>query len=142
MSPSLRRTRLGRPSCTFGRSTPRLRGRCLTRVTPRSPSGRPTASALASSPEGQLKIVPLAGGSPRVLAGASVPRGGTWNRDDVILFVPIPGGSPRRIPSGGGEPIDVPVASGAQPWNLTLLFPTFLPDGRHYLYLGRRGADA
>ena len=106
------------------------------------PFWAPDSQRLGFFAEGQLKIVPLAGGSPRVLAGASVPRGGTWNRDDVILFAPIPGGSLRRIPAGGGEPIDVPVAAGARPWNLARLFPTFLPDGRHYLYLGRRGPDS
>ncbi len=106
------------------------------------PFWAPDSQRLGFFAQGQLKIVSLAGGAPRVLAPAPVPRGGTWNRDDVILFVPIPGVSPRRILAGGGEPIDVRVGEGVQAWNLARWFPTFLPDGRHYLFMGRRGPDS
>jgi hypothetical protein len=106
------------------------------------PFWAPDSQRLGFFAQGQLKIVSLTGGGPRVLAPAPVPRGGTWNRDDAILFVPIPGVAPRLILAGGGEPVDLPMGTESQPWNAARWFPAFLPDGRHYLFLGRRGADS
>ena len=40
--------------------------------------------------DGQLKTVAIAGGSPTVLARATLPRGGAWSRDNLILFSPRP----------------------------------------------------
>jgi Tol biopolymer transport system component len=58
--------------------------------------------------------------------------GGSWNRNDVILFADA--GGIFRVQGSGGEPVPVttidqtPGARGAH------LLPRFLPDGRHFLY--------
>ena len=49
-------------------------------------SGPPTAASSASSPAGKLKRVPIAGGPSQVLCAAPSGRGGSWSRDNVIVF--------------------------------------------------------
>ena len=58
--------------------------------------------------------------------------GGTWNQDDVIVFGRFSGGL-HQVEATGGEPnpltaLDV---TGAQ----RHLWPQFLPDGEHFLFL-------
>jgi WD40-like Beta Propeller Repeat len=50
----------------------------------------------------------------------------------VIVFVPYPNEMARQIPAAGGTATPVTVADAASPLRW---FPSFLPDGRHYLYL-------
>jgi serine/threonine-protein kinase len=53
--------------------------------------------------EGQLKVVSLGGGAPVTLAGVGDdPRGGTWSRDDAIIFAPDTDSGLWQIPAGGG----------------------------------------
>lgn len=61
-----------------------------------------------------------------------MPRGGTWNRDDVILFSPQPNIPPSFVSAAGGDATPAPTAG---PGLHLRYFPTFLPDGRHYLFL-------
>ena len=52
---------------------------------------------------GKLKKIPIAGGPPMVLADATAGRGGSWSRDNVILFtpsVPTALSSACRAPAG------------------------------------------
>jgi Tol biopolymer transport system component len=91
----------------------------------------------------KLKRVDLDGGTPRELADAPSGRGGTWNRDNVILFAPTTTSGLMRVPANGG--VVTPVLRGvpAQP-GLQLRWPAFLPDGRHFLffaYLTGPGAE-
>ncbi len=65
---------------------------------------------------------------------------GTWSRDDVIIFAESYGPLYRVSASGG-----VPSAAtrlGESPREVNHRFPTFLPDGRHFLYLAMRGPGA
>src|SRR5207244_5919347 len=77
--------------------------------------------------------IEAAGGQPATLADAPVGRGGSWNRDGVIIFSPTPPGPLYRVSASGGEAValnSIDPARGEFPrW-----FPQFLPDGRHYLY--------
>jgi hypothetical protein len=95
------------------------------------PFWAPHGRRLGFFASGQVKIVGVDGGAPQELAPAPVPRGGTWSRDDLILFVGLPSLPPFLVPAGGGEAVPVPMAEGDRRW-----FPSFLADGRHYLYLG------
>ncbi len=64
--------------------------------------------------------------------GRSRARGGTWSKDDVIVFVPYPNVQAQQIPSAGGTATAVKTPNPAPHLRW---FPSFLPDGRHYLYL-------
>jgi len=92
-----------------------------------SPDGR----QLGFFAQNQLKTIAISGGSPHVIATAPVPRGGTWSRDNVILFLAVPNLPLNRVPAAGGEAVPVPMP----PVQEFRMFPAFLPDGRHYVYL-------
>jgi Tol biopolymer transport system component/predicted Ser/Thr protein kinase len=99
-----------------------------------SPDGRYVAFGVAN----QLKKVNITGGSPETLC--TVPTeafgSGSWNRDGVIVFGTWSGGA--------GGPIWKVSASGGDAAAVTQVdtlrgeffhtWPTFLPDGKHFLY--------
>jgi Tol biopolymer transport system component len=96
------------------------------------PFWSPDSQSVGFFAQGKLKTLDLETKRIQTLADAGAPRGGTWNRDDIILFVPRPGTGLYRISSAGGEPAPVkvgPGGGGGFPW-----FPSFLPDGRHFLF--------
>ena len=97
------------------------------------PFWSPDSRQLGFFARGSLKTVPAAGGRVRTLAPAPVPRGGSWSVHGEILFVAYPNSLPERIPAAGGTPIPVPTP---QPDTDRRWFPSFLPDGRRYVYLG------
>jgi Tol biopolymer transport system component/predicted Ser/Thr protein kinase len=78
--------------------------------------------------QGKLKKISVGGGSAQLLCDAPNGQGGSWNRDDVIVFSPGPA-SIQRVLAGGGVPADVSTTTGFAG------SPVFLPDGRHFLYL-------
>lgn len=96
------------------------------------PFWSPDSGSLGFFADGQLKTVSLAGGSAHAIAPAPIPRGGSWNREGMILFSAQPNLAPFLVPAAGGERTPVPLADGAVSRRL---YPSFLPDGRHYLYL-------
>jgi Tol biopolymer transport system component len=89
--------------------------------------------------EGKLRRIAAEGGQARDLAGASLPRGGTWNRENVILFAPTLGSPIMRMSASGGEATPV---TTMRPDDSAHLAPQFLPDGRHFLYYVISRADA
>jgi hypothetical protein len=64
----------------------------------------PDSRSIGFFADGKLKKIGLAGGAARILAEAPNPRGGTWNRDDIIVFAPATAGvlakCPRPPPEG------------------------------------------
>jgi serine/threonine protein kinase/Tol biopolymer transport system component len=86
--------------------------------------------------QGKLKKVAAGGGPVQTICDVAEGRGGSWNRDDVIIFSPGPAGIDiQKVPAGGGAPTSVTGTTGAYK------HPVFLPDGNHFLYLVAR-ADA
>src|SRR5262249_42088522 len=82
--------------------------------------------------QGRLKKIAASGGPAQSLCDAPNGRGGSWNRDDVIVFSPTGGNTAiQRVLAGGGGPADVTRTNGGGVFR----FPVFLPDGRHFLYL-------
>ncbi len=99
-----------------------------------SPFWSPDSKFVAFSKDQKLQFVAAAGGTPQVLADtASNSRGGTWNRDGVVLFVPAPGLGLHRVSvSTGGAA--VALAAFADPPGTITIYPSFLPDGQHFLF--------
>jgi serine/threonine protein kinase len=78
----------------------------------------------------KLKKIAATGGPPQSLCDAPDGNGGSWNRNDVILFSHSNSGMAiQSVSAGGGIPADVTRRTGLPRW------PLFLPDGRHFLYL-------
>ena len=91
--------------------------------------------------QGKLKTIGLAGGPPQSLCDAVSARGGSWGRDGTILFSASPVSPILRIASTGGSP--VPVTKVPAGVNEGHRYPSFRPDGRHFLFnVGTSRADA
>ena len=86
---------------------------------------------------GKLKKVAIAGGPPIVLADAPAGRGGSWNRDNVIVFNRSLGSGLFRVSSAGGEATAVTTLADGEDEHR---WPHFLPDGTHFFYTGVTGA--
>jgi serine/threonine protein kinase/Tol biopolymer transport system component len=85
---------------------------------------------------GLIKRVPIDGGAVQMLttSGLATGTGGTWNRDDVILFSST-SMEIQRI-SAHGNVAPVPVTVGKETLRSTThAFPHFLPDGKRFLFL-------
>ncbi len=92
--------------------------------------------------ERKLKKIDLSGGPPQTICDAANARGGTWNRDGVIVFSPNISGPLHRVSAAGGasNPVTKLDESRRQ---VTHRFPYFLPDGQHFLYrVGAIGSAA
>ncbi len=89
---------------------------------------------------GKLKKIDASGGPPQTLCDVGGPRGGTWNRDGVIVFAPVPFGPLYRVSAAGGEPTPV-TALDQSDLETAHRWPYFLPDGRHFLYFVRSSRD-
>jgi len=82
----------------------------------------------------KLKKIDVSGGPPITLGDAPDARGGTWNSDGVIVFAPRATGVLHRISASGG--VSTPVTKLDETRVETShRWPSFLPDGEHFLYL-------
>jgi Tol biopolymer transport system component len=96
------------------------------------PFWAPDSQRLGFFADARLKTVSIGGGTPQTLAPAPVARGGTWSRSDNILFSATPSEPLSLVPAAGGAVTHVPMPPGPATFRT---LPSFLPDGRHYLYL-------
>ena len=96
------------------------------------PFWSPDSRFIAFFANGKLKKIEAAGGSPQTLCNAPNGRGGTWNRDGVIVFAPDILSPLYRVPQAGGAPAALPLDQSRK--EKVYHFPYFLPDGRHFLY--------
>jgi eukaryotic-like serine/threonine-protein kinase len=88
--------------------------------------------------EQKVKKVPASGGSVQVICDAPGGRGGTWNAQGVIVFSPSIIGPLSRVSANGGVPTPVTQMDAGE---TTHRWPYFLPDGVHFLYLGRQVSE-
>jgi eukaryotic-like serine/threonine-protein kinase len=90
---------------------------------------------LAFGAGGKLKKIEITGGLPQSLCDAPVPvLGGSWNEENVIIFAGALGSTIFRVSAGGGIPVAVTKIDETRS-ELFHTYPSFLPDGRHFLYL-------
>jgi len=82
--------------------------------------------------EGNLRTIPAVGGPATTLCGETGQgRGGTWNREGVILFA-SEDGKLRRVNASGGPCTEVKLDGG----NTSVATPEFLPDDNHFFFAG------
>ncbi|OLC96091.1 MAG: hypothetical protein DMG35_09545 [Acidobacteria bacterium] len=89
--------------------------------------------------ENKVKKIEATGGPPQTLAevGIVFAGAGAWNQDNLIVF-----GSQSglfRVPASGGIPVQITALDPARQ-ELFHFCPSFLPDGRHFVY-ARNSAD-
>ncbi len=94
------------------------------------PFWSPDSRVLGFFAQGKLKKIDVSGGAPVALCDEPRQRGGAWGGDGVIVFARLASGLQKVSASGG-----VPTAATALETGETGHWrPTFLPDGRHFLY--------
>jgi serine/threonine protein kinase/Tol biopolymer transport system component len=87
----------------------------------------------------KLKKIGLTGGPSQTVASLSgVVTVGTWSHDDVIVFANQFTGL-FRVSASGGIPLQITALDPSRQEDRHT-YPSFLPDGRHFLYL-RLSAD-
>jgi len=101
-----------------------------------SPFWSPDSKYLAFGAQNQLKKVDVGGGPAQTLcelSGFSV-GSGTWNRDGVIVFGGRGAGPLWKVSQAGGVATAVTAVDTARGEAFNAL-PTFMPDGKHFVYL-------
>ena len=103
---------------------------------------------LAFFADGKLKKLEISGGPVQDICDAPSGRGGTWNKNGVIVFTPDArsGVGLYRVLASGG-PVTPLSKLDKNRRELSHRWPMFLPDGTHYLYMatnfaGQKNADA
>src|SRR5262249_46833037 len=85
---------------------------------------------------GKLKKIDASGGPAQILCDTQEGRGGTWNREGVILFSPSSRDPIMRIPTAGGAPAPATEIDLSKR-EFSHRFPFFPPDGRPFLDLAQ-----
>src|SRR6185436_4782973 len=96
----------------------------------------PESRAIGFFADNKLKRIDISGGSAQVLADATA-RGGTWNRDNVILYTRNAASALLRVAATGGDPVAVTKLER----QTSHRYPQFLPDGRRFLFYAQGTAD-
>ena len=96
------------------------------------PFWSPDSQSLGFFANDQLKTVRVSGGAPVIICEARVGQvpGGAWSHNGVILFGGL--GPLRKVGVNPGN--STPVAT-LGPGEIAHRWPSFLPDGEHFLYL-------
>ncbi len=115
-----------------------IRNLATTTITPLAGTGEasypfwsPDSRQLGFFAGGKLHRIDAKGGTTVTLSDAASGRGGTWNRDGVIVFAPTISSELYRVSAGGGRPERVTSFEGKR---VRHRWPWFLPDGKHFLY--------
>ena len=91
----------------------------------------PDSQHIAFFAERKLKRIQASGGAPQTLCDVDQPAGGTWNRDNVILFSQL--GRIYRVSAGGGATTELARPAAAAGETKIDTWPQFLPDGRRFI---------
>jgi Tol biopolymer transport system component len=95
------------------------------------PFWSPDSSSLAFFAAGKLRTINVTSGEVVTVCDVGVPpRGGSWGSGDVIVFSASTPPRITRVSARGGAPTTIQV--GGRSWYPH--WPSFLPDGRHFLY--------
>ena len=101
-----------------------------------SPFWSPDSLSVAFFTPDKLKRIDAAGGPPQVVCDTRVGRGGTWNRDGIIVFSPFPTEGLFRVSAAGGQPAPLTRLDSTRREN-SHRWPSFLPDGHHFVFVAR-----
>ncbi len=108
----------------------------------RFPFWAPDGRRLGFFAGGELKVVDLIGGAVRSLARTDMSpdvRGATWGAGDVIVFAPRFTGGLLQINASEGTPAAPATQLDATRQEGTHRWPSFLPDGRRFLFYAAKG---
>jgi Tol biopolymer transport system component len=115
-----------------------LRGRPLEGTEgARLPFWSPDGRAIAFFQSGRLRRIDSGGGMIQTISeGAGSGFGGAWGAGGTIVFGSTFGGPLWRVPASGGDKTPATVPDAAR-GDAAHVFPAFLPDGRHFVFIAR-----
>ncbi len=96
-----------------------------------TPFWSPNSRSLAFFADEKLKRIDSAGGPAQVLCDVVSSWGGAWGSDGTIIFCGNDFVSLSRVPDSGGKPVE---ATRLGPKEEAHRWPSFLPDGRHFVF--------
>ncbi|HKS96045.1 MAG TPA: protein kinase [Terriglobia bacterium] len=102
------------------------------------PFWSPDSGFIGFFAQGKLKKIDSSGGPAQTICDAPDGRGGTWGPSGTIVFAPGVFTGIFEVPSIGGTPVQL--TSPSNPGDSDR-FPSFLPDGRHVLFLRLAGSS-
>jgi eukaryotic-like serine/threonine-protein kinase len=97
-----------------------------------NPFWSPDSRSLGFFAAGKMKRVGVDGGAPQTICDATIGPWitATWGANDTILFSGSEKPSVDRVGANGGTPVAVLKPEGPTSY----FWPSFLPDGRHFLF--------
>jgi len=87
----------------------------------------------------KLERIDISGGVPQVVCDAIAVLGAAWNRDGLIIFGSYQG--LMKVSAAGGTPSPLTAVDSSR-GESAHAFPSFLPDGQHFLYFRDSGPYA
>lgn len=98
------------------------------------PFWSPDSRFIAFFAGGKLKKIDTAGGAPQIICDVVSGRGGTWNRDGIIVFAGEAYSPLSQVRAAGGA---VTPATAFEEDDISHYWPEFLSDSRHFLFFQR-----
>jgi len=99
------------------------------------PFWSPDSRYLSFMVSGRLRKIAVDGSPPQTICESNSRGDGSWGTRGIILYDDSPTDSIMRVPAGGGSPTPATTIDRANGENGSA-WPHFLPDGRHFLFLG------
>jgi hypothetical protein len=94
----------------------------------------PDSKTIVFFSDGKLKKSDLAGNVTQTLCEApGLVLGGDWNKSGALIFGTVAVSGILRVPAEGGVPVSVTKVDESR--QERHIFPAFLPDGQHFIYL-------
>jgi eukaryotic-like serine/threonine-protein kinase len=101
------------------------------------PFWSPDSRYVAYFANGKIKkILATSGPSLLITDSARVPRGGSWGKNDIILFTPNMDGVIYKVSAAGGKAEPFTVLDSLYP-DYTHRWASFLPNGNDFLFFAR-----
>lgn len=100
------------------------------------PFWSPDSRSVGFFANGKLKRIGVSGGSAQTICDAPSNHSAAWSRDGTILFSRAVASGLFRVSAAGGTPSQVTTVDASR-GEIEHIWPYFLPDGRHFLFLAR-----
>ena len=104
------------------------------------PFWSPDSKYIAFFSDNKLRRLDRNGGPVQTICDVPDGNGGTWNSEGTIVFGSF-SKELQKVPAAGGVP-SIVVPLDTENKEVDHAFPSFLPDGKHVLYLSWRGSPA
>ena len=100
------------------------------------PFWSPDSHSVGFFANGKLKRIDVSSGAVQTVCDVPSNFSGAWSHDGTIIFSRAVASGLYRVPASGGTPVQVTTVDQSNN-EIEHIWPSFLPDGRHFLFLAR-----